>query len=394
MEVKNKNLLSFLFVSLLIYTIIAFFIYSYNPFKFSEKFDMPMNIILILLGFIFLTVFIFFQLKLSDFKDYKKFFKILGSFIIILLALIFMIYFIIIIIQNPTMNNIFSIITRIIEISIFILTLTFIFKLLESSLTKIDQQYPNIGLLINLILYIPCLVGDFIDFFKQQYNITTKTTWIIFFTQLILVGLYILIPIIKNVYNKQFLPLIKNNFPKLYHNYFESQYTYLQIDPIYTNNEKILGTFQNLNLSDSKNFNYNYGIYFDLWINPQPPSTNPSYSRETNILNYGNKLIISYKDNKLLFKALNNKGNYETVFVEKQFIYQRWNNIAVNYFGGTVDVFINNELVGTLSNIVPYMKVDKVISGKNNGIYGGVKNILYSDKPLSLSNINNLSFSL
>ena len=55
---------------------------------------------------------------------------------------------------------------------------------------------------------------------------------------------------------------------------------------------------------------------------------------------------------------------------------------------------INNELVATLPGIIPYMMVDNVISGKNNGIYGGIKNIIYSDKPFTLRNIRQLSFTL
>jgi hypothetical protein len=143
-----------------------------------------------------------------------------------------------------------------------------------------------------------------------------------------------------------------------------------------------------------KNFNYNYGLYFDLWINPQPPSTNPSYSNDSNLMNYGNKLIISYYNNYLLFKALNSSGDYDVIYKTKDFLYQSWNNIAINYYSGNVDIFINNELVATLPGIIPYMKIDNVISGKNNGVYGGIKNIIYSDKPFNLRNIRQLSFAI
>ena len=111
-------------------------------------------------------------------------------------------------------------------------------------------------------------------------------------------------------------------------------------------------------------------------------------------MNYANKLIISYYNNNLMFKALNSNGDYETVFKTKKFLYQSWNNIAVNYYSGNVDIFINNELLATLPGIIPYMRVDNVISGKDNGIYGGIKNIIYSDKPFTLRNIRQLSFTL
>ena len=395
--IKKKHLLTFLFSGLITYTIIAFFLYSYNPFKFEEKYDIIMNIVLIIFGFIILSLFIFFQLKLNEFNkfnEYNKLFKILYFFISILLLILGIILIIIILIKNPTINTVFTLFTRVLEIFIFLFTLTFLYKLFSSSLSRIEKSYPNLVLIINIILYLPCLLGDLIDLFKEQYKITSKTTWIIFFIELILIGIYLLIPLFKNLYNKQFIPFIKKNFPSLYNKHFHSNYTFLQQDPIYTNHEKVLGTFQNLKGIQDKNYNYNYGLYFDLWINPQPPSTNSAYSKDSNLLNYANKLIISYYNNNLLFKALNNNGDYETVFKTKKIRYQRWNNIAINYYASNVDIFINNRLVATLPGIIPYMRVDNVISGKNNGIYGGIKNIIYSDKPLTLRNIRQLSFSL
>jgi len=394
MEIKKKHLLTFLFIGLFIYSILAFFLYSYNPLKIEKNYDLTMNIILIVFGFIILSLFIFFQLKLKQFNDYNKLFRILYLFISILLLTLGVIFFIIILINNPTMNTVFTLFTRVLEILMFLFFLSFLHKLFSSSLPGIEKAYPNLGLFINIVLYLPCLVGDFIDLLREQYKITSKTTWIIFLIELILIGFYILIPIFKKLYNKHFTPFIKEFFPSLYNKFFHSNYAILQENPIYTNEEKVLGTFQNLKGMQDKNFNYNYGLYFDLWINPQPPSTNPSYSNDSNLMNYGNKLIISYYNNYLLFKALNSSGDYDVVYKTKDFLYQSWNNIAINYYSGNVDIFINNELVATLPGIIPYMKIDNVISGKNNGIYGGIKNIIYSDKPFNLRNIRQLSFAI
>ena len=235
MEIKKKHLLTFLFSGLIIYTIIAFLLYSYNPFKLEEKYDLPMNILLIIFGFIILSLFIFFQLKLNEFNDYKKLFKITFSFILIFLLLLVTIYLIIFLVQNPTMNVVFSVFTRLLEILIILFTLSFLYRLFSSSLLEIEKKYPNLGLFINIVLYLPCLLGDFIDLLREQYKITSKTTWIIFFIQILLIGLYILIPIFKNLYNKQFIPFVKNNFPSLHEKFFHSNYTILQDEPIYTN---------------------------------------------------------------------------------------------------------------------------------------------------------------
>jgi hypothetical protein len=81
---------------------------------------------------------------------------------------------------------------------------------------------------------------------------------------------------------------------------------------------------------------------------------------------------------------------YET----DNFQLQKWNNIVVNYNGGTLDVFINSKLVSTEPNVVPIMSYDEITVGENDGLSGGVCNVVYFPKPLKLSKINSLYKSL
>ena len=68
-------------------------------------------------------------------------------------------------------------------------------------------------------------------------------------------------------------------------------------------------------------------------------------------------------------------------------MYQKWNNMVVNYDGGNMDVFFNGQLVGSISGAVPYMTFETIIAGANNGIMGGVCNINYYTEPLSATTI-------
>ena len=52
-----------------------------------------------------------------------------------------------------------------------------------------------------------------------------------------------------------------------------------------------------------------------------------------------------------------------------------------------MDIFWNNELVGTAINVVPYMTYDNLTCGTNGGVEGGIANVVYYNKPLSLSRI-------
>ena len=66
---------------------------------------------------------------------------------------------------------------------------------------------------------------------------------------------------------------------------------------------------------------------------------------------------------------------------------QKWNNIIVNYNGGTLDIFLNGELVKSSIEVVPYYTFDSLTIGENNGIKGGICNVIYFRHPLTSQNI-------
>ena len=48
---------------------------------------------------------------------------------------------------------------------------------------------------------------------------------------------------------------------------------------------------------------------------------------------------------------------------------QKWNNITLNFVKGTLDIFINGELVNTSKSVIPYMQYDNLVTGQNDGIH-------------------------
>lgn len=318
----------------------------------------------------------------NNYTTNEKILTTIGQSLLLIIGIVIVILLLIFTLRYPLVESVISISSYIFIIGSIILGLSLLykeFKFTNNKYINSIKNQPFLGLIFNLIFYLPCLIIDIIDFVKYQYNITTKTTLIIFILEVILVVLYYITPILK----------------RLYIEYFDKNTTHLLIDPIYLNKETTLGNFQNhqanLKTTESEIFTYNYAVNLKIWINPQPPSTSNAYSKNTNIFNYGNKILISHDDNKIYFTALTNKTELITLYILEKIPYQKWINIIINYNGGTLDLFLDGKLISSEINIVPYMSNDLVIVGENNGIHGGIKNILYYNNVLDLNKIKDLS---
>ncbi|MBH41224.1 MAG: hypothetical protein CL685_00740 [Candidatus Magasanikbacteria bacterium] len=158
--------------------------------------------------------------------------------------------------------------------------------------------------------------------------------------------------------------------------------------PVYTDSMQDIGSYENLG-GDIDIYNYNYALSAWFFIHEQPPSARSTNNRFTSLLNYGDKPNILYKVRSHTLQIKMNSGiDKEIVLFETTtFPLQTWNNIVINYNGGTLDVFINNTLVSSTNNIVPYMSYDKVTVGEDNGVSGGCCNVTYFSSPLTLRKI-------
>lgn len=373
---------NWLFVLIFIYILNFGLIMYFDPYTILSNYTKTFISLLIITGI--LNILIWKYLKLGSIKDsdgiIKKLYNTLKIIIIVYLlySLLFAIYYYVIF--TPLPLTIFIILLNILIIAGGIaLVYTYIRKKKPSISDKSSKFGLILKLIYNLILYVPCLFIDFIEFIKYNYNITTKTVWIILLIELLLVGLRLIIPY-------------------LYKKLMTVDGIIVEKGPIYLNVETNLGNFQNIIPSIStkeEEFNYNYAISTWLWINPQPSSTNSAYNNPTLLLNYGNILDIIFNKNKLEFWAAttdknNTKLNTNTkkkIFVLKNIPYQKWNNIIFNYDSGTLDIFINNKLVSSTINITPILYHSIISSGENNGINGGIKNLIYYDKILSKNDI-------
>ena len=371
---KNYKMEVIYLVSLIIYVILVCIFFTKNPFNIITNNNKGLGIFLSMFGGILLLLMFFFYLKKDEMSGNTSTYSGLGFFgkittfflsIVLILGLVYVLF---------NLSSYFSNITSVLLIGI--LAGLFIggaaiaikyFKLNESS----PNSKPSLfGLIKKAIFYIPCLLLDFVEYIRYQYNITTKPILLILLLEIVLVLCYIIIPIIYKI-------IMLHNAEQLLEK------------PINLTNEKKLTTFKEVNFVKDK-FQYSYAVSGWFFINSAPPETNYNYDNFTSILNIGDKPNILYNmsKNKLKITMKTQGKNEKTVYETKEFLLQKWNNIVVNYDGKTTDVFLNNELVSSEEGIVPYNNNTVITSGHYNGLYGGICNVIYFKDSISRGKIS------
>lgn len=146
-------------------------------------------------------------------------------------------------------------------------------------------------------------------------------------------------------------------------------------------------------------YNYHYGLSFWIFFDSTIIKENKKNQKGL-ILNYANnpKIYFDFNDDALVFlvKVKDTSGNYknEILYKTKNILFQKWNNFIINYNYGTLDLFINNNLVMTKRNVSPF--IDPInnklkIGSKNQPLDNcGICNLSYYEHPLNLIDIKKI----
>ena len=198
--------------------------------------------------------------------------------------------------------------------------------------------------------------------------------------------------------------------------------------------------------SDPKR-NYHYALSFWFYLDSFPPSTSTAYNKTSNIVSFGgnpavrynavtNSLVITMKyggcriarlpnkrlKTKVTSESINTLEGFEQmqkeiknkiedikamptqvdmdedgnmiVYVQKGVQLQKWNNVVLNYNGGTLDIFYNGKLVKSAIELVPCITFDTLKVGDENGVSGNVANLLYFNESIDYIKVSNLYNSL
>ena len=398
---------------------------------------------------LFLFVFIGFCMLGIITMGYDTFMPILKSFVLFIIACAFIISVIygVVSIDNKV-PSIMKIGMFLINIFILIGIMSFFVNLKKSSVMDGHPTWSN--LLMNIITYLPCLFLEFIEMIRSGFNLKDSAStkyMLIILAEIILIVLKFVLPIIFNsIINHNAIQLINTVIP------LDTQ-TDKHFGYIY-NKDDVTNDPEKYKL-DTK-LSYNYGISVWFYIHPKPLNGSPpDTSKSLNIISFQDdknskpqvqmtySLVdntISIVINKDIFTIMPNGGadaaaadkaadkaaasaaaaaprgtatdasdKEKTAYkvandeyaaaaaaaaAKKSYIkWQRWNHVFININNGTMDVFLNNELVITQPNVMPssYLYTWTVGKGNtttdentsNNIIYGDVTNVVLYKKALS-----------
>lgn len=374
-----------------LYFAVAVILYLKNPYDLVSKYPKWSILVVLMVGYIFVMVANFaiardkhYSNSNADSDNYPKLGKWLfafGSSLVLLIAVATIIYGIMWITAN--FGRFLTLFTSFTYYLSVIVGVGILYKIGRPFLDKLTgcsekddtgkcigkSKVPQILKLIEtFIFYIPCLVIDII------YNIagTKKSIWILLLVEIAAVALYIVTPLI-----------LESKYLEVGH--------VLASDPQYLNNVVNLDQENLRKILENSKEKLQYALSADIWITPQPTSTNVSYTRDTNLISFGDRLHIEYNGKSpknLIIKALDGQDTIEVARPEIPL--QKWNKVVLNYDHGILDVFLNGKLIHSQQN-VPYMTASSVYAGSKRGIHGGIKNVRFFNKALSKNEIDVVS---
>jgi hypothetical protein len=286
---------------------------------------------------------------------------------------------------------------------------------------------PLLSILTDIVLYIPCLFTIVMEYLIsavtsinlqniQNIQVTNKTIYI-----KLLVGIVIIFGVFILIYQQ---------IHKSINSSLISGGNLLLQNPVSLNEHTNLGNFYKLNdLDSTKIINLiNYQFAMSCWVYLESTNTN-SVDTYIPIMNYANSPIIQYNsvtntmqicttlesiqsDQKGAYSKSNivktstgsttnidptNQVSTPTTIIYEQsdILLQKWNNIIMNFNGGSLDIFYNGELVNSQINVIPNYSVNsELIAGFDNGLRGGICSVVYYKENLNIGQVQNIYNSL
>ena len=307
--------------------------------------------------------------------------------------------------------------------------LTIVYTSLDVDKLFKDNLYAK--LIVNLILYIPCLLSDLADMVMSEYYKMNYFTLIIVLLEIIfIIAYWVIYPdMVSKIYSDEGKVIINNPttlaskktvgyYRKLSgstlldnkNNQVAEQGTttadnnYGAFDGDTTMNavsgKPLLDASGNPMKDEHGNYfmptrvnTYSYCMSFWLYINPMP-----SYGDKfMSLLNYGNNPNVMYNPSKNDFSVYmkSPSGDCATttiipIYTNMDIPLQKWFNVVLNYDSGRLDVFLNGELVKTSFDVISCIQYDALTIGEDSGANAKICNLTYFRSPVDIVTIRRM----
>lgn len=265
--------------------------------------------------------------------------------------------------------------------------------LLTSLLFLIPQTREIVSLIYNYVKSAFTISYNFIAYLFSNVGTLTMTT-----TQkiiLIISILLIIVSILTLLSSKLILPKHKILLSKPI--YLQKKTSFGTTEDINMKHisEKERNNNKNINSAIQLDINYNYAVSSFIYLNPQGGNTNASFNRFTKILDFGENpmLLFNNKNQKLKLRVRLDDDIKKDIVIqlEKPLPYQKWINIVFNVKGGVLDLFIDGIVVHH-QQISGKYRIESISSGEENGLNGGIKDVVFYNKPLKLYQIHYINY--
>ena len=123
-------------------------------------------------------------------------------------------------------------------------------------------------------------------------------------------------------------------------------------------------------------YDHNYAMSFWYYINPMNENTSRTYTSDALMINFANRPRIEYNHSENKLKVIMRSGPFndiaigdnqdkftKTVIELKNIPLQKWNHLVINYTSGTLDIFMDGELVESREGIKPLLQEGAIVTG-------------------------------
>lgn len=329
------------------------------------------------------------------YKNFQNKAKRFGGFILLIVLFFIMIYITEYVEKNRFLRNqAIPVLFQLIMISIILVGFAIFYKVLRE---RINRLTGVIGFIANFILFIPCLITDFIEYIKDQFKITPSVVYILFVIEISLILVFVSLP-----------RLLKQDLVK-YGNVFDGPYD-LHNETKIANSEDLPKSNEIIQNVTESIKNNNYSLMMWIYLNPVN-SSNVTKKLFTYGYYYKNDDHEEVEDWKPKIEYVPSKrydindddnrdnegklkitfGKHDTYIKYIDIPKQKWNFIVFNYDDSSVDLYLNAKLIRTVyfvENIIPIQKdCDEIILGDEDGIEGSICNVSYSAEVLTKEKI-------